>query len=286
MFIKLKAFQNVVANGTASLSTTELDGYSLHSLRFQLGGTFTKAQMTRIEVKINGKDLCNQITGTQVQAINTWKNIGVAGATDLSLYFGCPESQTFHGMFVTDVDFSVIKAAGGGAATVEIQVDIGAATSPTLVVYAEVYQPKALMGIFQPNEYGIVKALPRTLLTPAAAVTLYAQDVGYGSHAGAGIINEFWFHANLTALQIKKNGVVIWDNIAITQMNDWQLEQDHNLTAGMYVWSPTNNRWIGQLEPTLMPDGVTPYPFQHLLTTSASDVISVFAEIATQMAYL
>lgn len=282
MEIQLKAFQNVAANSTASLSTQELNGYSVHALRFVLGGGNTKANITRLQVRVNKKSIIDHITGTQYQNINTWKNAGNV-ATDLAFFFGNPDAVTYRGQHLTDLDLSNIKDPSGAAASLEIQADLGAGVAPTLSCFAEVGPGKALTGQFSPNEYATTKAYIRTLLTPAAALALQQQDIGFGSHAGAGILNEFWFHANMTSLQVKKSGLVIWDNIAIAQMNDWQLDYNHPTVAGMYVWSPTYRKFYEELETTITPDGKTPYPFQHLLTTSAADTINVFTEVATNL---
>jgi hypothetical protein len=287
MWIKLKPFVSVVAGGTASLSTTECDGFAVHAIRLVLGGTtFTKAQVDRFNVRLNKKDIVNSITGTQVNSINTWRKCNiVASNNDLPWYFGNPNALSFKGQHATDLDLSAIKdPQSGNAASLEIQVDIDAgASAPTLVAYAEVLSPKkAFPGSFKPSDYGVVKAFVKTILAPSAGLTLAAFDIGFGSHAGAGIINEFWFHTYLTSLQIKKSGVIIWDNIAIQEMNAWQQDYGHTAVSGMYVWSPTYQGIMGTIEPTMAPGGGL-YPFQHLLTCSQSDTISVFAELATSL---
>lgn len=283
MLRKLSPIQNVQATGIASLSTQELAGFSVHAIHLVLGGTaFTKAMLENIEVRLNKKVLVDySISATQIQDINTWRGLG-GDATHLSIYFGNRDAKDFHGQHVTDLDLSVIKGDNGQAASLDFRFNIVGATAPTLAAYAEVYAPKAALG-FSAGDQQFVKALVPTLLTPAAAVVRQAQPIGFGSHAGAGILNEFWFHANLVSLLISKAGITIWDDVNVADAG--QLEADNGKTpvAGMYVFSPTMEGFIGALEPTVMPDGKTVYPYQHLLTTSAADSINVFSEIATRL---
>lgn len=283
MFRRLSPLQNVVATGIASLSTQELAGFSVHALHFILGGTaLTKAIIPNVEVRLNKKILVDySISATQIQDINTWRGLG-NDATHLSIYFGNPDMKDFHGQHVGDLDLSVIKGDNGQAASLDMRLNIVGATAPELTVFAEVYAPKAALG-FSPGDQQLVKALIPTLLTPAAAIVRQAQPIGFGGHAGAGIINEFWFNANMSSLQIIKGGVVIWDDIDVADMNSYQTDNGKVTVAGMYVWSPTMEGFIGALEPTIMPDGKTVYPFQHLLTTSAPDNINVFSEVATRL---
>ena len=282
MKILLKNFSTVNPGGTASLSLKSLNGFTLHALRFVLGGsTFTKAMMNRIQIRVEQKDVINQITGTQLQDINSWHK-GANTATDLAFFFGNPDANTYHGQHVTDLDLSVIKNKNGGAATLDIEVDIAvSAVAPTLIAYADVGAPKKDQGVFAPNEGPLFKAFIRSLLTPGAAFNLQPQDIGLGI-PGGGILNEYWFHANMTSLEIKKSAIDIWQNVPIEQMNAWQEDYGHPVQAGMYVWSPTYRGYVGELETTLQPDGKTPYPYEHLLSVSAADTINVFAEMATQ----
>lgn len=77
-------FSNVVATGVATASVTP--GRTIHRIILKLGGTsLTKAMLTLIKVKANGK-VVFEGTGTQIDKLMTYRGI-TANAAYLALDF-------------------------------------------------------------------------------------------------------------------------------------------------------------------------------------------------------
>lgn len=281
MFKLLSAFNNVVANGIATLATGELAGQGLHALHFVLGGgALTKAMIENLEIKVGSRTLVDySMTATQMDDINTWRG-APSDATHLSVYFGSPEMHDFHDKHVTDLDLALLRNKDGTPATLAIRANIVGATTPTLECYAETLAPKSALGAaFHPNEAQIVKAWIPSVLAPGGALTRANYSVGLGKE-GSAVLNEFWFNAHLTSLFISKNSVTLLDDLATADIADFYSERDRTTVAGMYAWSPTIEGFAGLAERTVMADGKTAYPWQHRVTTSAADTLTVYSEIA------
>lgn len=290
----LKSLSNVAASVTASVTTPELDGYAIFGFDFVLGGgAMTKALMTRIQLDIAGTNIIDRITGTQLENMNNFKLYRTQGANDLSLFLGNPEAPDHYAQHYSDFDLGAIKdPQSGQAASVALQVDIGAATTPTLVVYGNVERPKLQRG-FSAGDSKVIKKYLRTLINLSAAQTLYPYDVNIGTAKKGGLLYEWWLHTNLTSLQIFRNNEKIWDNIAIQEMNAWALDQLHPATSGQYVYTSVNEHNAERFTPPVLgidaragQSKLSLATYQHLLTTSAADTITVFAEVVGQYADL
>lgn len=283
MRIKLKDLATVGAGQKASLSTTELDNYCVHALHLQLGGaTLTgaggKAKLTNLYIKLAGKPILNNMSGTERQSINT-ENKLPDNATELSIYFGNPEMKNYHDVHAGDWDLSVIKGANGKAASLDLQftLDATAGADAALSVEAEVYPSKSAMGgVFRADELHFGKAFIYTQLTPAAALNRQDQDIDMASHAGALVLSEYWFHANLTSLEVRRGTQILWEDIPVAVANNALDNTGHTAVAGMYVWQPVAEGYILNAEPTIV--GNNQINHHHLATTSAGDTINVHVE--------
>ena len=275
--LKLNAFPSVAANATCSLSTNQLSGYALHGLVFELGGTtFPESDITRIQARVNGKDLVNNMSGSQLLSLNKYEGLPDE-TSELFLFFGDPTARTIRGQHLGDVDFSVYDYP------LEIQVDIGGATAPTLQCYALVGVPKQQMGIgYTAKEAAIIRALPRTVIQPAAAVSLQAYAVSIGSSPGARIRRVAFFNSNLTAVQLQKQSLMKWQNVSDTLNSAVQSQFARDPQSGLYVLDRVMDGNQGESESTVTPDGKS-WNIQVALTTSAADTITTFADIFTTL---
>lgn len=278
--IKLPPFSNVAANVLATLSTTLLNGMNLHGLIFKLSGTtFTRAHLSSIQLRLGGKVLIPQISGTQFATMNAQKGI-IDNAGFLSMFFGNPTARTIRGQHLTDLDLSIYPHP------LEFSIDIGAATAPKLECYALVTPPKMALGMgYGLEEAAILKAYIRTALNYSNAVTKAAADISIGSAAGAVIQSMNLFHSNLTALEVKKQGVVIFENIDDGLNDQVQVNYNRDPQAGLFVWQPTVDHNEGQAVTTVRADG-SPYSFNFLLTTSAADNLTVYTEVGSKLGLL
>ena len=181
--LKIKPFSSVSANGLSSLATNELVGRSLHALKLELGGTsFPKSAIENIVIRAGGKTIVEGITGAQLQAMNDYEGLNDT-ANYLFFYFGDPTARTLRGQHMADLDLSIYRGD-----PLQIEISIGAATAPTLQVWAIVGPPKAQYGAqFSEAEVVLTRALVRTQIDEGAAINRKAHEIGIGSHAGGRI---------------------------------------------------------------------------------------------------
>jgi len=208
-------FFNVAANGVASL-TLPL-GMTYERIIFVLGGTaFTKAMITDLKVKINGKVIV-QTTGTLLDKMMVYRGL-VTDATHLCLDF----SELFARDEVGQSIGAVSTAEGVSMLTIEAT--ITGATLPTLESYSVLSGPKKL-GV-------IAKTLSYNATIGAAGK--FPITLPFGVNGGSIIKRVHIFHTSMTALEVKKNGLVIHDTV--DSINKFiQTENKKVTAAGQYV---------------------------------------------------
>lgn len=273
--IKLNPFPAVAANATAALATDQLRGMSVHGLVFVQGGTaFTKANMTKIRIGAGGKNFVNDIAGNQLQDLNDYD--GFADTTSHVIHwFGDPTARTIRGQHLGDLDLSI------HAGPLEIEVQIGAATAPTLQCFAIVGTAKKAMGLgYTDTEAAMVRALIRSVITESAAVSRKAVGIGLGTSAGARIRKLGFFHTNLTAIELKKQGVIKHEDLSDALNDAIQADFGRVPQAGLYVVDRIIDGNQSEAETTVRDDG-TPWNYQLLVTTSAADTVYAFADVHT-----
>lgn len=277
--IKLNPFLGVAAGGLATLVTDELKGRSVHALMFRRGNGggagFTAAHMTNLTINLNGKSLLDDISGAQLQDFNDYEGLG-ASTDFLFHYFGDPTARTIRGQHQGDLDLSV------HAGPLELKVDIAAAAvAPTLEVWALVGPPKAQMGLgFSAAEVLTVRALIPTVVQEAALVTRKSEPIGLGSGAGARIRKLAFFHANLLSVEVKKQGIILHEDLDDAENDAIQTDFGRVPQAGLYMVDFVVDGNMGEAQDTLRPDG-QPWNYQVLVSTSAGDTIPTFADVHT-----
>jgi len=274
--LELNAFPAVAANATSTLTTSELVDKTLHALVFELGGTtFNKTHISNIRVRVDGKDIIDGITGAQLLDLNEYD--GITDVTDyLILPFGDPTANTFRGKHLGDIDFSIYRHP------IEIEVAIGAATAPTLKVYARAFSVGKvdLNAGFSPVEAASFRALVRSVIQTSAAVTRQSVGVSIGSSAGARLRRVSMFHANLTSVDFRKGSLVKQDDISAALNNAIGVFAGRVNQSGLYPLDFVVNGDQGESEMTVKPDG-TPWNLKLAITTSNADTITAFSDILT-----
>lgn len=190
--IKNLPFFNVVATGVASLSLPL--GMTYERIILELGGTaFTKAMITDLKAKINGKVIW-QTTGSRLDALNKYRGLAT-DATHLVL--------DFTEIFARDEVGQSLGAIGTaeGVATFTLEITITGATAPTLESWSVLSGPKKL---------GVINKLLSYNVTLGASGTFPIQ-LPYGNQGGSIIKRVGFFSQYMTALEVKKNGLVIHD---------------------------------------------------------------------------
>lgn len=272
--VRLSQFPAVAASAKSTLVTNELLDQSVHGLILEMGGTFTKAQITAIKVRLDGKNIVEAINGTQMQAMNTYD--GMPDTTNyLFIWFGDPTARTIRGQHLGDLDLSIIRKP------LEIAIDIGAATTPTLQVHAIVGVPKMQMGLnYSASEASTFRAIVPSVIQPAGAVTHKQYPVPIGSDQGAKFRKAMFAHSNLTSVELRKSGSIKHDDVSVALNAAIGAEFARVAAAGFYVMDRVVDGNQGEAEMTVAPDGKA-YSFQVYVTTSGADTIDTFADIHT-----
>ncbi len=207
--ILLEPFQNVVATGQAQLTTQRIWPNTLEYIALILGGTtFTKAMITNLQVRLGQKTVWYAV-GADIQTINSYEG-RTATATLLTLPFANWFARTPKQQYLGAVDFGAV-----GVRDLTILVTISGATAPTLTAYAEVAPPKTL----DPASNLLFRAIIQTPLAPSGATVFQPFLINYGQ-AGGALLRRLFLMSNLvTAAEVKRDGLDIFEQIPLAVIN-------------------------------------------------------------------
>ena len=196
-------FSNVVASGVATNQVTP--GRTLENLRLRLGGTtFTKAMISDIKLKANGKVIMEG-TGTQLDALQAYRGRTQA-ATFLELSFSDYAMNNELDRNVGAFDTSI------GISNITTEVTIAGATAPTLLpILIESGAQKNPSGEMAPFAPLISKVL-RYPFSQASGGRL-AMTVPFGPQSGSIIKRLHVFHSGtMTGATVKEDGLVVHES--------------------------------------------------------------------------
>lgn len=255
LLIKNLPFTNVVANGVATVSLPV--GMSYNRIFLQLGGTFTKAMITDIKVRLNGKVIF-QNTGSRLDLVNTYRKRGVS-ASFLVIDFVEPDAKDMSEQYVGNLN------TAQGVSSLTLEVTIAGATSPTLDSWAEV-GPPAPLGV-------IAKQLLFT--TSFGGSGKFPFKIIDVANRGAIVKRVHFAHGgNVTALEVKKNGVVIHDNVTTAVNTFYQLDYNKTAQTNLYTYDPClDNNYTNAIKTQDM------VSLEFNLTTSAADTVTAVVEV-------
>lgn len=197
-------YSNVVATGTATNNITP--GRTLENLKLKLGGgALTKAMLSRVVVKANGKIIIDG-TGTELDRINAYRGETV-NAAYLDLAFADYSLNNEFDRMVSAFDTSL------GIANITTEVTITGATTPTLApIVVESAAQKSQGGEYQP----FAPLLSKVLKYPynISAGGRLPITVPFGPQSGAIIKRLHVMHAgNMTGATVKQDGLVVHESI-------------------------------------------------------------------------
>jgi hypothetical protein len=268
--IKLLPFNNVVATGLATCDLSNLLGYTIERLVLNLAGTtFTKAMLASLQLKANSKVIWDS-TGTCTDARQQYKGI-TANASFLTIDFSEIRSKTELGQFLGSIDTTA------GIQSLKFEIQINGATAPLLSGWAEVNRPQ--VDPAQKNTRALIAKLHRSTITIGAAGTFSLPIPHMDVAAGGSIFKRInVFSANMTGLQIKKNGIVIEDSTKA--LNDYQANEYGRVPqAALYVYDPIVDENQSQMLNTR--DAQT---MEVLGTFSAGETITIEVEVLEPLA--
>lgn len=267
--LKLPSFENVTASQTAILPRLPR-GNMYAGIAFELGGTFTQAQMSNIRLNVNGKTVVN-ITGTHLDTLNNYDRLKDT-STFLTYWFADPTLQDPVAAQLGCLDTS------RGVEEFSCEVDIGAATSPTLKAFAWVLPPSPKGDRFA----NMFKSVIKVTQAPGAAGQ-FPHPVGLGSKAGGFIRRVSFFHTNLTSLAVKRDSVNLMDDLTIAEIAYMNEARWRTAQSGLAVYDPISQQAVEDMIPTLRSDG-SPATFEFLSTVSGSDTVISYTELLAPLA--
>lgn len=203
-------FSNVVATGTATNQITP--GRTLENFRLKLGGTFTKAMISLLRIKANGKTIIEG-TGTQLDMINAYRGESTNAAfldVQFADYMMLAEIDRMVGAFDTSI----------GIQNITTEVTIAGATAPVLTpILVESANQKAPSGEAAP----FAGLMSKILSYPFNVSTggKLAVNVPFGPQSGAIIKRFHVFHGGqMTGATVKQDGLVIHESVTAENQFD------------------------------------------------------------------
>lgn len=254
LLIKNLPFNNVVANGVATVSLPV--GMSYNKIILALGGTFTKSMITDIKVRVNGKVIF-QNTGARLDVQNNYRGYSSA-AGFLVIDFSEGRAKLMAEQYLGNIN------TAQGVSSLTVEVTIAGATAPTLDSYSEL-GPPAPLGI-----------IAKQILFPvsfagAGKFPLKIIDI---ANRGAIIKRVNFAHGgNMTALEVKKNGIVIHDNIPTAVNAFWAADYLKAQQTNMYTYDPcADNNYANAVKTIDM------ISLEFNLTLSGADTVTAVLE--------
>jgi len=226
---------------------------------------------------VDGKDVTPlDLTGAQLVDMNEYE--GLTDVTNFTaLFFGDPTARTIRGQHLGDIDFSVYQKPLG------INVQIGAATAPTLEVLAIVGPPKLDMNAgFDANDAATLRALIRTQIQFNAAITRKSYGLSLGSSPGARLRRASFFHTNLTSVEFKKQSIIKHEDLSIAENAAFQQQYARTPQSGLYVLDRIVDANQGEAEETVRKNGA-PWSLELNLTASAGDTVTAYGDVHTKL---
>lgn len=270
---KLEPFQNVLATGRAVLSSKLVLGNVIERVYLVLGGgAFTKAMITAIRVRLNGKVVFGDVSGTNLDLVQRYTLLNNT-AGFLTIDFTEPVARSIQGQLM-----GAYNTNAAGVTDFTLEVDIAGATTPTLDAWVQLRNPASMVGpAWDPKLAPVLRALIPTTIPVTAAGEIQA-DVNYGS-GGSSLIKRLYIISTvLTSFRIKRDSLDIFETVAPTLNTYMELDYGRVAQANMYVWDPLEDGNQSDAYPTRRPDG-TPSNYQFLFTASGAGSHLVLADV-------
>lgn len=222
LLIKNPPFTNVVAGSTATLQLPI--GMSFNKIILQMGGGLTKSTITSLKLRLNGKVIFEQ-TGAKLDLINNYRGLQQSGVSQfLVIDFTEPSAKNMLEEFIGNIN----TASGVSAFSLEIDI-AAAATNPKIESWSEVGPPAAL-GV-------ITKQLNFTASFGGAGK--YPMRIFDLANRGAIIKRVHFAHTGgVASLEIKKNGVVIYDAVPNAVNEFYQKERGKRPIPNCFTYDP------------------------------------------------
>lgn len=225
--VPLQPFTNVLASGLAITDLRHLFGYCVERITLQLGGvSFTKAMITSIQLKANGKVIWDS-TGPRADARQAFRGI-TANASFLTIDFLELRARTKLSLVGGGLDTNM------GIKDLRLEVQIAGATTPTLIGSAEVSAPQ--LGPEYAQLRPLIARVHTLTQTIGAAGTFPITVPHLDPNSGGSIFKRIAiFSANCTGARVERNGIREWE-VNTTALNNFrQTEYLRATQAGLFM---------------------------------------------------
>lgn len=224
-FIQLTPFQNVVASGVAQCDLRNLLGQTINRIQLRLSGTFTKAMITLIQLKANGKVIWES-TGSRLDSRMQFRGI-TAATSFLTIDFTETKAKTRMAMMAGALDTTI------GIRDLRLEVTISGATTPGLDGVAEVSDPQ-----LQAEYVGVRPLISRCHFVTqsiGAAGTFPLIVPHFDPVAGGSIFKRInVFSAAMTGIRVERNGIREFEVVSAAQLNQINAEYGRVAQASLF----------------------------------------------------
>lgn len=268
--VKCFPFTNVVATGLAICDLSNLLGSTIETIDLDLGGTtFTKAMMTSIQLKANGKVII-ETTGSACDSRQQFRG-HPASASKLTIDLTEAKARTVAAFQSGALDTS----AGSGIAQLRLEVQITGATAPTLAATAQVSPPQNAPE--QAAYRDLIARVHRVTQTIGGAGE-FPLAVPHLDPAGGGSVYKriVVYTAQGNAFKVIRNGQTDFE--ATKAQNEWaQQRAGRTPQTNIIVIDPIlDNMQSGRVLDTRPSSGVQ--SAQVLMTFAAGETITIETE--------
>lgn len=278
---KLEPFNNVVATGRAVLSSKLVLGNVIERIVLVLsGGSFTKAMISALRVRLNGKVVFGDVSGTVLDLIQRYTLLNNT-AGYLTIDFTEPLAKSIQGQLMGALNLNAL-----GVTDFTLEVDISGATTPALDAYVQMRAPSSMTADkgFDERLAPIMRALIPTTIPVSASGEIQA-DVNYGA-GGNSLIKRLYISSSiLTSFRVKRDSLDINDATATALQTYLALDYGRVAQTNLYVWDPLVDGNQSDAVPTRRLDG-SASNFQFLFTASGAGSHLVLADVYTTLAAL
>jgi len=155
-----------------------------------------------------------------------------------------------------------------GVRSFTVEVTIAGATAPTLASYSMVTEPQ---------ELGLISGLISHPVTFSAAGK-FPIILPHGVEAKHLIKRVHFFHTNMTSLEVKKNGLLIYEDMGLSVTEFIMEEYEKTWQSGLYVYDPVVNQDMSRV---LRTDNAQSLQFN--VTVSDADTISIYNNVLASL---
>ena len=269
----LEPFLNVAASSRAVLNSKKVLGNVVERVYLVLGGGNNIANLSTIRIRLNGKVVFGDISGSQVNLMQRYLLLqNTAGF--LTLQFSEPTARSIQGELM-----GALNTNAAGVNDFVIETDLGAGVAPTQDAWVQLRAPTSMLpqAGFDPSLAPILRAVIPTVITETGAGE-FQHDVNYGS-GGNSLIKRLWiFSSILTSFRIKADSLDIFESVTAALNTYIELDYAKVAQTNLYVYDPLMDGNQSDALPTRRGDR-SPRNFQFLFTASGAGTHTVFADV-------